>query len=121
MRDPFHELQQITDLGSLSILNGDIVESVTLLPGAFPAKYGDPSAAVLTVETRKAGRDRVSGRANADFMGVSLTLEGPLGHRKNASWMLALRKSYFGYLLNRLGAQGLALSYYDLEGNSPGT
>jgi hypothetical protein len=116
MRDPFHELQQITDLGSLSILNGDIVDSVTLLPGAFPAKYGDPSAAVLTVDTREPGRDRVSGRANADFMGVSLTLEGPLGRKKNAAWMVALRKSYFGYLLNRLGAQGLALSYYDIEG-----
>jgi hypothetical protein len=116
MRDPFHELQQITDLGSLSILNGDIVDSVTLLPGAFPAKYGDPSAAVLSVESREPGRDRVSGRANADFMGVSLTLEGPLGRRKNAGWMVALRKSYFGYLLSRLGAQGLALSYYDIEG-----
>ena len=91
MRDPFHELQQITDLGSLSILNGDIVDSVTLLPGAFPAKYGDPSAAVLTVETREPGRDRVSGRANADFMGVSLTLEGPLGRGKKAGWMV-LRK-----------------------------
>ena len=116
MRDPFHELQQITDLGSLSILNGDIVDSVTLLPGAFPARYGDPSAAVLTVQTREPGRDAVSARMNADLMGVSLTLEGPLGRRKKASWLVALRKSYFEYLLNRLGTQGLSLGFYDVEG-----
>ncbi len=116
MRDPFHQLQQITDLGSLSILNGDIIDSVTLLPGAFPARYGDPSAAVLSVETREPGRDTVSARVNADLMGVSLTLEGPLGRKKKASWLVAFRKSYLEYLLNRLNDKGLSLGFYDVEG-----
>lgn len=116
MRDPFHQLQQITDMGSLSILNGDLVDSVTLLPGAFPAKYGDPSAAVLTVQTREPGRDRISARANADLMGESLTVEGPLDRKKKASWLVAVRKSFFEYLLNRLNNSGLSLGYYDIEG-----
>jgi len=115
---PLHSFQDQGDLGSLSLVNGDLVESMSLLSGAFPAKYGDRTGAVLDVETREGGRDRIATRISADFLGAAATVEGPLGESKKASWLVSVRKSYLDYLLNRLGTNGgLALGYEDVEGN----
>jgi hypothetical protein len=115
MNDPFHELQQLTDVGSLSLLNGDIIESISLLGGGFPAKYGDSTAAVLNVQTREPDRDKVAMRVNMDCFQAGVTAEGPLGRSKKAAWLVTARKSYLQYLLNRLDYSGLAVGYYDTE------
>jgi len=115
MNDPFHELQQLTDVGSLSLLNGDMIESISLLGGGFPAKYGDSTAAVLNVQTREPDHEKVSVRINMDFFQAGVTADGPLGRTKKAAWIVTARKSYLQYLLNRLGVSGVALGYYDTE------
>jgi carboxypeptidase-like protein/TonB-dependent receptor-like protein len=112
---PFHGGEDQGELGSLSIINGDIVESIALMSGAFPPKYGDRTAAVLALETRDGGRDRVSARINANVLGASAVAEGPLGSSKKASWLVSVRKSYLEYLLSRLETT-VALGYQDLAG-----
>jgi len=52
-RSPFHTVRDIPDDGSLTILNGDLVESVSFLSGAPRSKYGDRLAAVVNVATRE--------------------------------------------------------------------
>ena len=116
MRDPFHALQQVTGLGSVSLLSSDIMESITLLGDGVPAKYGDRTAAVLNVETRDPGRDKPAVRISMDCFQAWVTAEGPLGPKKKASWLVTARKSYLEYLLNRTGSNGLAIAFYDLEG-----
>ncbi len=112
---PFHAVRDQGDLGSLSIINGDVVESTALLSGAFPARFGDRTGAVLDVTTRDGGRDRISTRLNLNFMGASATVEGPAGSK--ASWLVSARKSYLEYLLNRIDAGGqLKLGYEDVQG-----
>ena len=114
---PFHSLRDEGDLGSLSILNGDLIESISLMSGAFPARYGDRTGSVVDVETRDGGRNRIATRFSAGFLGVSLTSEGPLGRTKKGSWLISARKSYLGYLLKRLNVRdGLTLGYEDVEG-----
>ena len=114
---PFHALRDEGDLGSLSILNGDLIESTSLMSGAFPAKYGDRTGSVLDVETRDGGRDHIATRFSAGFLGASLTSEGPLGPSKKGSWLISARKSYLEYLLKRLNVRdGLNLGYEDVEG-----
>ena len=114
---PFHAMRDEGDLGSLSILNGDLIEATSLMSGAFPAKYGDRTGAVLDVETRDGGRDRIATRFSAGFLGSSLTSEGPLDRSKKGSWLISARKSYLGYLLKRLNVRnGLTLGYEDVEG-----
>ena len=114
---PTYVLEDAGNIGSLSAVNGEVVRSVSLLSGAFPANYGDRTGAVLDVVTRDGARDRIATRVLADVLGAAVTSEGPIGHAKNASWLVSGRQSYLGYLLDRLGVGGgLTLNYSDIFG-----
>jgi len=115
LKNPFHEDKQLTDVGSVSLLNGDIIESISLLGGGFPAKYGDSTGAVLNIQTREPDNEKVALRINMDCFQGGATAEGPLGRSKKAAWLLTARKSYLQYLMNRLGYSGLSIGYYDTE------
>jgi hypothetical protein len=115
--DPTYSLEDSGDIGSLSVVNGDVVRSVSLLSGSFPASYGERTGAILAVATRDGARDRVATRFTADMLGAILTSEGPLGKAKKASWLVSGRQSYLAYLQDRLGAAGaLTLNYNDATG-----
>jgi hypothetical protein len=114
---PTYSLEDSGNIGSLSVVNGDTVRSVSLLPGAFPANYMNRTGAVLDIATRDGARDRIATRVIADVLGVALTSEGPIGRGKRASWLVSGRQSYLGYLLDRLGVGGgLTLNYTDASG-----
>ena len=115
MSAPFHTIRDSNDAYSLTILNGDVVESVSLISGGAPARYGDRTGAVLDVQTREGNRDEFSGRASLGASGVYSTLEGPIGHAKKSSWLLSARKSYLDYVLDRVNADsGTTIGYYDV-------
>jgi hypothetical protein len=111
---PFHTIRDINDGFSLTILNGDIVDSVALLSSAAPAPYGARTGAVLNVRTREASRERRVTRASLGATGLSLSSEGPLGSR--ASWLVAGRKSYLDYIVHRIEEEpSFVLGWYDLQ------
>jgi outer membrane cobalamin receptor len=115
MSAPFHTIRDINDGYSLTILNGDVVESLSLISGGAPARYGDRTGAVLDVQTREGNRDEFSGRASLGASGVYSTLEGPIGRAKKSSWLLSARKSYLDYVLDRVNADsGTTIGYYDV-------
>ena len=115
MSAPFHTIRDINDGYSLTILNGDVVESLSLISGGAPARYGDRTGAVLDVQTREGNRDEFSGRASLGASGVYSTLEGPIGGAKKSSWLLSARKSYLDYVLDRLNTDsGTTIGYYDV-------
>lgn len=117
IENPSYALEDSGDIGSLSVVNGDVVEGVSLLAGAFPPKFGNRIGAVLDVETRDGARDRVATRMIADALGVAVTSEGPIGKAKTATWLVSGRQSYLAYLLERLGYSGnLTLNYSDGTG-----
>lgn len=112
----FHTVQDENDSGSITILNGDVVESISLLTAAAPAKYGDRTGAVLNVQTRDGSRERMFGRANVAATGSSYTGEGPIGAGKKLSWLGSARKSYADWLIEKLAddpATAVALGYTD--------
>jgi hypothetical protein len=112
---PTYSLEDSGDIGSVSVVNGDVVGSVSLLSGSFPASYGNRTGAILSVATRDGARDRVATRFTADALGAILTSEGPVGKQKKASWLVSGRQSYLAYLQDRLGASaGLTLNYNDV-------
>jgi hypothetical protein len=115
LKNPFHEDKQFTGVGSVSLLNGDTIESISLLGGGFPSRYGDSTGAVLNIQTREPDRERISARINMDCFQGGATVEGPLGRSKKAAWLLTARKSYLQYLMSRLGYSGLSIGYYDTE------
>jgi hypothetical protein len=114
----FHTVQDENDSGSLTILNGDVVESVSLMTAAAPAKYGDRTGAVLSVQTRDGSRERMFGRANIAATGLSYTGEGPIRSVKNLSWLGSARKSYADWLIERLAdnpTTAVALGFTDAQ------
>jgi len=88
------------DTGSLSVINADTVASVSLLSGAFPAKYGDRTGGILDIETRDGNRVKPSGRFAASLSGLGGVVDGPFAGGRGA-YLFAARKSYVGYLVRR--------------------
>ena len=113
MSAPFHTIRDVNDGFSLTLVNGDVVDSITLLSGSAPARYGERTGSVLGLKLREGGREEFFGRASLGATGLYATLEGPLGGKKT-SWLVSARKSYLDYVLDRLDTSGFVLGYYDV-------
>ena len=92
------------DTGSLSVINADSVNNLSLMSGAFPAKYGDRNGGILDIETRDGNRVKPAGRFAASLSGLSGVVDGPFEGGRG-SYLLAGRKSYIGYLLHKINDQ----------------
>jgi hypothetical protein len=99
---PMYEVGDVNDGGSLSMLNGDVIESLTLSTGGFSSKYGDRTAGYLNITTREGNRQRFTNTGTASASGLGWTTEGPIGHSRKASWLFSARKSYLDWLVNKL-------------------
>ncbi len=102
LHSPFHTTDGQPDNGSLTIFNGDMLDDMTLYQGAWPVRYSDRTAGILAVDTREGNRQEVQGRVSASASNAGILLEGPLGGGKRGSWLVAFRKSYLQYILNRI-------------------
>jgi len=110
---PFHTIRDINDGYTLTIFNGDVLESVSLVPGGAPARYGDRVGAVLAVRTRPGRSDSFHGKATLGAAGAFATLEGPMGGK--ASWIASARQSYLNYIVERVDDDPhLTLGWRDL-------
>jgi hypothetical protein len=89
------------DTGSLSVINSDAVNSVSLMSDGFSANFGNRTAAVLDIDSRDGNRVKPSGRIAAALSGVSGMIDGPFSNAKG-SYLVAARKSYVGYLVRRI-------------------
>jgi hypothetical protein len=117
LHSPFHTVQGIRDGGSASILNGDSIENISLLPVAFPSLYADRSGSALDMHTREGSRTKPSIRATASVAQVNVLAEGPLTRSKRGSWMASARKSYAQYIARRLTDDpAQAFGYIDGQG-----
>ena len=92
------------DTGSLSVINADTVENLSLMSGAFPSKYGDRTGGILDIETRDGNRVKPAGRLAASLSGLSGVVDGPFADGRG-SYLIAGRKSYVGYILRKINDQ----------------
>jgi hypothetical protein len=99
---PMYEVGDVNDGGSLSMLNGDVVEEMTLSTGGFPSKYGDRTAGYLNIVTREGNRRRLTNTGTASITGYGWTTEAPLGKSRKASWLVSARKSYLDWIINKV-------------------
>ncbi|MBN9663163.1 MAG: TonB-dependent receptor plug domain-containing protein [Acidobacteria bacterium] len=117
MHNPFHTVQNHQDTGSLSMLQADLVEEMTLHAGAPPAVYQDRSASVLDVRLREGSREGAAVRINLGVTGAAVIAEGPLGRASRGSWLASMRRSYLQYLLRRVPeASSMAFGFSDIQG-----
>lgn len=115
---PFHTTDGVAANGSLSVFSGDLADDVTLYQGAWPVRFGDRTAGVLNVETRSGTRDAVRTQVSASASNAAALAEGPFGSRRQGAWVVAVRKSYLRYILDRVdfGDQPpLAFAFDDVQ------
>lgn len=108
-------------LGGPSIFNVEMLESLDLYPGGFPARFGRKHGGAVALELRPTKSDGVHGSAKVDFIDAGGYLRAPI--TKDISFAVAGRRSYIdaflGFVLPEPPAGGQRIVtpiYYDLSG-----
>ena len=83
--------------GFLSVFNSDAINSVKLIKGAFPARYGGRLSSVVDISMKEGNMKALRGSAAAGIIGANLTLEGPIKKDKT-SFMFSGRRTYLDLL-----------------------
>jgi hypothetical protein len=96
----------VQDGGSIAMLNGDVLDGITLLNGSYPQRHGNRLGAALDFHMREGSRDRSQIRLGVSGTDASIVAEGPLGGRKAGSWLVSARKSYLELLLKQIAEEG---------------
>ena len=96
---PFHMVQGDSNTPSVTIFNGDTLDSVELYESAPPVLYGDRTAGILAMRSREGSRRQTAFRATASASNAGFLAEGPVGSAKKGSWLGSLRRSYLQYIL----------------------
>jgi hypothetical protein len=109
-----HTIKLIEDGGSVSAINSDVLDHVSLLRGAYPQTYGGRLGAELDFAAREGSRQRVRYNVTASGTSASLTSEGPLGGGRG-SWLVSGRRSYLDLFLKQvLHSSSVAFAFSDL-------
>lgn len=98
----FHTVRAVGDSGSLALINSDILDSATLLSGAYPQMMDAHLGSRLEFTTRDPARDRLTARVLISGTAATTVWEGPLGDGGRGGWMFAARKSYIDWLLKKI-------------------
>jgi TonB family protein len=83
--------------GLRSVVNGDLVKSIDLLPGAFGPEYGRGLGGLVKIDTRALPDKGVHGSVSVDFLDASATLSAVVGERLRVA--VSGRYSYLDRLL----------------------
>ncbi len=113
LNNPLHSTQGQQASGSLTMVNTDVIESVTLHAGAPPVRFMDRSAGVLEMGIREGSDRGATWRLNTGVAATAATAEGPW---RKGTWLVSVRKSYLQYLLEKArAADTLAFGFFDVQ------
>jgi hypothetical protein len=97
-----HTVQRVVDTGSIAMINGDVLDEVSLAAGAYPQRFGDRLGAELDFRMREGSRQRTQARVSVSGTDAALSGEGPIGRSGRGSWLTSIRKSYFDLVTSRI-------------------
>ncbi|HEX8545681.1 MAG TPA: TonB-dependent receptor [Cytophagaceae bacterium] len=83
--------------GFLSVFNNDILRSVELTKGGFPARYGGRLSSVLELKTKDGNKEKLHAEALIGLISSKLTIEGPIKKGKS-SFIVSARRTYLDLL-----------------------
>jgi hypothetical protein len=84
--------------GLMSVFNPDIINSIDLYKGGFPAKYGGRLSSVVDITQREGDHTAMNGSLGIGLTDLSFSVEGP-ALLKNSSFILTGRKTLTDPLL----------------------
>ncbi|TSA39259.1 MAG: TonB-dependent receptor [Porphyromonadaceae bacterium] len=94
--------------GFFSVFNPDAIQSVKLITGGFPARYGGRLSSVLDIRMRDGNNKKFSAEGSVGIIASKLTIEGPIIKDKT-SFIVSGRRTYIDVLaqpLIKLQAKG---------------
>ncbi len=91
--NPFHSI------GIFSVFETEVIRSVDVLTGGFPAEYGGRISAIVDMKTREGNKTRLSGLASASPFLAKALIEGPIssfkeGKNGSTSFLLTAKSSF---------------------------
>jgi hypothetical protein len=88
--------------GAFSILNNNLLANSDFLTGAFPAEYGNKTAAVFDVKLRNGNNEKREHTFQVGLNGLEFATEGPISKNSGSSYLASYRFLSFE-ALNKLG------------------
>jgi hypothetical protein len=79
--------------GPVSILNNKILGNSDFFTSAFPAEYGNSTAAVFDLKLRPGNNEKHEFSGQFGFLGTELAAEGPINKEKHSSYLAVYRYS----------------------------
>lgn len=108
--------------GFFSVFNADALNSVEVMKGGFPARYGGRLSSVIDIRMKEGNKNEFHGEGGIGIIASRLTIEGPLGKKKNVSYMLSGRRTYMDIFMRPIiraqsdGETDAGYFFYDLNG-----
>ena len=100
--NPNHFSAQGATGGPISMLNNNILGNSDFLTGAFPAEYGNKTAAIFDLKLRNGNNEKTEFTGQLGINGVELGAEGPISKKEGSSYLINYRYSTLA-LFNKLG------------------
>lgn len=108
--------------GFFSVFNADALNSVEVMKGGFPARYGGRLSSVIDIRMKEGNKNEFHGEGSIGIIASRLTLEGPIGKKKNVSYMISGRRTYLDLIARPIikaqtdGEVTAGYFFYDLNG-----
>lgn len=67
--------------GFTSVFNPEMINSIEVYKGGFPARYGGKLSSVVAISQREGNRDRIKGSFGIGVTDASLSIEGPINDK----------------------------------------
>ena len=79
--------------GVFGSIDPEAIATVSMLPGAFPARLGDRVSSVIEIRSREGGRDRVRANGSVGLVSSRVSVDGPLPGAQG-SYLFSARRTY---------------------------
>jgi carboxypeptidase family protein len=111
-----HTVRQVHDTGSVAMVNGDVLDEITVANGSYPQRFGDRTGAEIDFRMREGARDGAHAHVSVSAIDASAVVEGPIGAAKRGSWLASVRKSYLDLIVDRLyPEQNVSFGFADAQ------
>ncbi|MDD4776994.1 MAG: TonB-dependent receptor [Fermentimonas sp.] len=88
----------VTGGGFFTLFSSQMLANSDFFTGAFPAEYGNATAAVFDMKFRNGNRDKHEHSAQIGVLGIDISSEGPISRKNGSSYLFNYRYSTMGLL-----------------------
>jgi len=106
--------------GFVSVFNPDAINSVTLIKGGFPARYGNRLSSIVDIRMNEGNMKKHTGSATIGMISSKISVEGPI-KKDTASYIISVRRlmyDLFSKPISYLALDGFMFGYYFYDVNA---